>query len=269
MRLVYERAATDIRAKGGAGSAAWRFDVRNASAPVADVWIYDEISQLGVTADAFQATLAGITAREINLHVHSPGGNVFDAIAIYNSLRYHPARVTARVEGLAASAASIIVQAADKRVMMDHSQMMIHNTRVDIMNASAAEMDEIKDLLLRQDNVLAGIYHERTKGGAKKLEKILAAMSAETWFTAEEAVAFRLADSVESPKFQGEPTDAEGDEEEDVPVPDEEDDDEETPPFEEDEEEETPEDEDAPSGDFDSEFDTLMSELSDNLEALV
>jgi ATP-dependent protease ClpP protease subunit len=250
MRIIYPNRAGTIQNRT-AVNAAWKFEVRNAQGPVADVFIYDEISEFGVTADAFQATLAGVTSKEINLHVHSPGGNVFDGIAIYNALRSHPAHVTARVEGLAASAASVIIQAADRRVMMKHSQMMIHNTRAFIDNVSAADMDDIKDLLHRQDMVLAGIYHERTRGGARKLEKILQAMAAETWFTDAEAVAFGLADTVESPKFQGAPV--EPDEGGDYP-PD-------------------PDGVDdlaaeGGSDGFDAELATLIAELSDDLPAL-
>lgn len=220
--MKVQQAANDIVApigRAGTGPTGWAYRITNASAPTADVYLYAEISEMGVTADAFQAALSEVQSRAINLHVHSPGGNVFDGIAIYNALRTHPAHVTAYVEGLAASAASIIVQAADRRVMMRHSQMMIHNTRVDAFGVTAQDMDELKAILERQDSVLAGIYLERTKGGKAKLGKILEAMAAETWFTDEEAVKFRLADAVETPKFQGAPDDEDPDEEDAPPVP--------------------------------------------------
>jgi ATP-dependent protease ClpP protease subunit len=62
----------------------------------------------------------------INLHIHSPGGDVFDGIAIYNLLNKHPAKVTVHIDGLAASMASVIAMAGDRIVMPENALMMIH-----------------------------------------------------------------------------------------------------------------------------------------------
>lgn len=188
----------------------------------AEVFVYGEIGEWGITADQFRRDIDAITAPRITMRVSSPGGDVpIDGVAIYNTIRTHPAHVTAKVDGLAASIASVIVQAADERVMMKHSQMMIHNPWM-VWGGDAAEFRRAADLLERQTDVIAGIYHERTRGGQRKLDKILAAMAkdggAGTWMTAEEAVAFGLADSVETAKFQGGPQAMAGpDEDEDLP----------------------------------------------------
>src|SRR5438067_2429453 len=86
------------------------YTITNQVGPVAEIRIYDEIWFLGVNADDFARDLDAITAPEIVVAINSPGGDVFDAIAIYNALRNHDARITTRVDGVAASAASLIVQ---------------------------------------------------------------------------------------------------------------------------------------------------------------
>ena len=175
--------------------------------------IYGEIGFWGITAQQFNEDLRSITAKRVEMRVSSPGGDVFDAIAIYNLIRSHPAHFTARVDGLAASAASVVIQAADERVMMPHSQQMIHKAWA-MTIGNADDHAESVDLLNRQDHVIASIYHERTKGGQRKLEKIQQAMAAETWFTDEEAVAFGIADRVEKPSWQADPP---GDDTDDEP----------------------------------------------------
>lgn len=174
------------------------YTIKNQAGPVAELLIFDEIWFLGVNAEDFARDLQAITAPEILVRVNSPGGDVFDAIAIYNSLRAHPATVTVRVEGIAASAASVIVQAADKRVMMGGSQMMIHEPW-GMAVGPASEIREFADLLDRQTDVLAGIYAARSEKDAEHFRTLMAG-SSDVWFTAEEAVAEGLADEISDPK---------------------------------------------------------------------
>lgn len=192
------------------------WSVRNAAgekgAP-AELDLYGEIGYYGVTAVQFNEDLRGITASKVEMRVNSPGGDVFDAMAIYNLIRSHPAHFTARVDGLAASAASVIVQAADERVMMPHAQLMIHKAWGMTVGNSDDHLDTAA-LLARQDSIIVDVYLERTRGGKAKREKIEKAMAAETWFTDDEAVAFGLADRVEKPAWQAEAPD-DGDDEDD------------------------------------------------------
>ena len=149
----------DRRPKAATGR--W-FDIRNATGPVATIRIYDEIGYWGVTADDLARELAAVTAPEIEVQINSPGGDVFDGLAIYNALRMHKAKVTTRVDGLAASAASVIVQAGDRRVMVKSAQMMIHEAW-GLAIGPAAELREFADLLDMQNDVLAGIYADRDR----------------------------------------------------------------------------------------------------------
>src|SRR5690606_6687884 len=88
-----------------------------------DIHIYDVIDS--TTAKAVKTVLA--SNAEVTLHINSPGGSVLDALAIYSILRAHNGTVTAVVDGLCASAATIVMLAADEVVMAQHSLLMVHN----------------------------------------------------------------------------------------------------------------------------------------------
>lgn len=156
----------------------------------AEVVIYDEIGYWGVTAAAFMDEVRAITADKIDLRLNSPGGDVFDGIAIHNVLRSHPATVTTYVDSLAASIASVIALAGDRVVMQPHSQMMIHDAW-GLTVGNADDMREMAALLDKQSNNVAGIYAEKAGGSEADWRTV---MKAETWYTADEAVDAGLAD---------------------------------------------------------------------------
>lgn len=166
---------------------------------VAVIRLYDPIDSYGgwwgVSAKEFVEALdaldEGVT--EIQLHINSPGGEVFEAIAIMNALRQHPARVVATVDGLAASAASVLAAAADELVMAPNTELMIHDAW-GICVGNAADMRDIAGRLDQLSDNLASVY-ARKAGGA--VEEWREAMRAEQWFTADEAVSAGLADRVE------------------------------------------------------------------------
>ena len=162
----------------------------------ADVMIYDEIGYWGITAADFVGQIDALDVATINLRLNSPGGDVYDAIAILNSLRNHDATVNVTVDGLAASAASFIAMAGDSVTMERNSEMMIHDAMglviggPDDMTAFAERLNAISDNI-------ASIYAERAGGTA---EDWRVAMNAETWYSAQEAVDAGLADKVTEPK---------------------------------------------------------------------
>ncbi|MFE3229333.1 head maturation protease, ClpP-related [Nocardia sp. NPDC059228] len=162
----------------------------------ATVYLFDEIdSYWGVAAEDFVRELDAIDADEIVVKINSPGGNVFDGLAIMNALIAHPAKVTTSVEGLAASAASFIAMAGDERIMRPGAEMMIHNAWT-VAIGSAADLRAAADQLDRTSANLASIYAERSGG---EIAEWQAAMDAETWYSADEAVTAGLADRVEKP----------------------------------------------------------------------
>jgi len=158
-----------------------------------DVFVYDSIGGwFGMYADEFIEALGAVKTSKINLRLNSPGGSVFEGIAIANAIRSHPAHVTVTVDSLAASIASVIALAGDRVVMMPQSQFMVHNAS-GAAYGDASEMTKMADLLDKQSLNIAQAYAEHT---GRPLAEWQAYMADETWFTAEEAVAAGLADAV-------------------------------------------------------------------------
>ena len=94
----------------------------------AELSIYDEIGAYGVSAKAFIAEMGALdTGTDLELRLNSPGGSVFDAVAIYNALQRHDGKVTVTIDGIAASAASYIAMAGDEIVMPENAFLMIHD----------------------------------------------------------------------------------------------------------------------------------------------
>ncbi len=137
----------------------------------AEISIYDEIGMWGVTAKDFISDLKKVEAKELTLFINSPGGSVFDGLAIYNSLRQHPANVTVKVMGVAASAASFIAMAGDRIVMPENAFLMVHNP----MGAVFGNADEMRDWADTLDKIaasLVGIYVARTGKDEKEIKEL-------------------------------------------------------------------------------------------------
>lgn len=173
------------------GAADW-YRIRNLGENEAEVVIYDEIGWFGVSAQQFIRELRDITASKITLRVNSPGGEVYDGIAIYNLLRSHPAHVTTYVDGIAASIASVIALAGDKVIMQPHSQLMVHDPWA-MCIGNASDMEDMAARLGKHADDIAAVYAERAGGTVAEWRE---RMSAEMWLSAEEAVAVGLADEV-------------------------------------------------------------------------
>jgi ATP-dependent protease ClpP protease subunit len=169
--------------------------VDEAGEPVASVSIYGDIGSWGITAAAFVEELKAVDAAEVNLYLNSPGGEVFDGLAIHNALRSHRARVMVQVDALAASIASVIAMAGDRIVMSPHSQMMIHDAS-GVTQGNPEELREYAEFLDRQSDNIAAVYAERAGGTVKQWR---ARMRDETWYFADEAVEAGLADEVAKP----------------------------------------------------------------------
>lgn len=141
-------------------------------------------------AEALASLPTGTT--DITMRINSPGGEVFEAVAIMNLLRDHQARITARVDGIAASAASFLAASADELIMGGNTELMIHDAwGLAIGNAEA--MHAYADMLNRVSDDIAGVYDAKAGGGTASWRDY---MKAESWFTADEAVSLGLADSV-------------------------------------------------------------------------
>jgi ATP-dependent protease ClpP protease subunit len=164
----------------------------DAKAPTtADVYVFDGIGgYFGVTAADFVKDVAGLDVDELVLHLNSPGGVASEGVAIANVLRSHKAKVTVRVDGMAASAASVIAMAGDEVIMGVGSMLMIHDPW-SMALGNAADLDKEKRALDAIGDALASTYAAKAGGTAADWREV---MRAEAWYTAEEAVAAGLAD---------------------------------------------------------------------------
>lgn len=171
----------------------WKIENKAPAGGPTLVSIYDEIGLFGVSAGEFLAELSGVDG-DLDVHVNSPGGDVFDAIAIYNSLKARRGIVAITIDGLAASAASFIAQAASPGhlEMAPFSTMMIHDGFAAGIG-NAADMRDLADQLDAASDNIAAIYAERT---GKPAAYWRAKMKATTWYKDHEAVTDGLADRV-------------------------------------------------------------------------
>ncbi|TKV61861.1 Clp protease ClpP [Nakamurella flava] len=176
------------------------YEIRNeaSGSEPAQVLIYGDIGDSwwgeSVSASQFVRDLTEVDADAIDFHIHSPGGDAFDGLAIANAIRTHKARTTAYVDGLAASAASYIATAADEVVMGVGAELMIHDAW-GMAIGNVEDMTAMADLLGHLSDNIASLYAIKAGG---KPEDWRAAMRAETWYSADEAVEAGLADRVAS-----------------------------------------------------------------------
>lgn len=158
----------------------------------AEIWLYDEIGRWGISAKQFAQDLKALgDIKHIDLRIHSPGGDVFEGMAIYNLLKHHPAKITVHIDGLAASMGSVIAMAGDIINMPENSMMMIHKPW-GIQYGDADDMRQYADLLDQVEGNLVSAY--RRTGLSD--DEIKALLKQETWYTGAEAVAAGFADNV-------------------------------------------------------------------------
>lgn len=161
-----------------------------------EIIIYDEIGAWGITARQFAQELRALgDVRQLDVRIHSPGGDVFEGIAIYNILKAHPAHVDVWIDGLAASMASVIAMAGNVVHMPANAMMMIHKP----WGAQGGEADDMRkyaDLLDKVEGTLVQAYAEKS---GKPADEIHALLKAVTWMDGSEAVAAGFADQITEP----------------------------------------------------------------------
>jgi len=165
-----------------------------------DIFIYGDIESYkfvdeDTTATSFKNDLDNLgNVSDINLYINSPGGNVFEGLAIHNMLKRHKAKVTVNVDALAASISSVIAMAGDVIRMPSNSMMMIHNALAGMVG-NAEELRKMADDLERITNSTKETYLTKSNGKLTE-DKLTELMDAETWLSAYEAVQYGLADEV-------------------------------------------------------------------------
>lgn len=182
---AFDRWNPGVKAAGESGEA-------ERSISIYDAIGYDYWTGEGVTARRVAAALRSMGPGPVTVNVNSPGGDVFEGLAIYNLLREHDGEVTVKVLGLAASAASFIAMAGDKVQIARAGFLMIHNSWV-IASGNRNDMREIADWLEPFDAAMADIYATRTGLDAKAVAKL---MDAESWIGGAAAVEQGFADEL-------------------------------------------------------------------------
>ena len=173
------------------------FSINALSDDTAEVVIYDEIGGWGITAKQFSEQLVSVAdgKSRILLKLHSPGGDVFEGLAIYNMLRGHPATVEVEIAGLAASMGSVIAMAGDVVRIPENAWMMIHNPW-GVQGGDAEAMREYADLL---DKVSGSMINAYAAKCGKTADEIRQMMAKTTWMDGNDAVANGFADEVLQP----------------------------------------------------------------------
>jgi len=157
-----------------------------------DIFIYDEIGVHGITAKSFLQDLKDLKGKDITLHINSTGGDVFEGQAIYTALKNYTGKVTAKIEGLAASMATVIALAADTIEMTSNSLFMIHSPMSNVFG-NKSQMRRQVNALEKVESTMLNVYSKRT--GLDE-EKISFMLEAETWLSAEEAKEMGFVDSI-------------------------------------------------------------------------
>ena len=167
------------------------YEIQNGADGVTEMYIYDEIGWLGVEAEVFVQDLKRLKG-EVLVRINSPGGSVWDGMAIYNAIRERKEPTNTIVDGLAASAASYIAVAGHKISIAENAFLMIHEPWSGVIGP-ASEMRKEADLLDKVNEQIINMY---VKKSGKAFDEIQAAMADETWLNGKDAVEWGLADEV-------------------------------------------------------------------------
>jgi ATP-dependent Clp protease protease subunit len=160
-----------------------------------EIFLYDAIGSSFwgmIDSGTVLPDLAKMSGRRVTLRISSPGGSVDEGRAIYNALKRHQGGVDVVVDSSAYSVASYIAMAGDRVVMAKNAMMMVHNPWTVAMG-SAAELRKTADVLDKYRDSIVSAYTDKTKVSKAK---VMAIMDAETWYTADEAVAAGFASEV-------------------------------------------------------------------------
>lgn len=181
----------------------WRFENKVSSEGSSTLYLDGDISSVTwwgdeVTPEEFRNELRQMKG-DLTVHINSQGGDVFAGVTIYNALRdYGRGKVIVKVDGIAASIASVVAMAGDEIIMSPGSMMMVHNPwtmgvgSADELRKTADALDEIKDAILP-------IYVDRSGQSQETVKEL---MDNETWMTAEKAVELGFADTVQKAKVE-------------------------------------------------------------------
>jgi ATP-dependent Clp endopeptidase proteolytic subunit ClpP len=168
------------------------YNLISKSPDTTDVLIYDTIGDWGITAKQFVEDFNGIKTAKIRVRINSAGGSVHDGMAMHNAIKEHPAEVSCRIDGLAASAAAFVAMAGDTVHCSKNAFVMVHNPMAVVFGGSD-QLRKEAGILDKLTDVIAQVYVDKS---GKTLDECKTAMRDETWFNAKEAKEFGLVDTV-------------------------------------------------------------------------
>jgi len=174
-----------------ARSKSWfNFDCKAPDNPT--IYIYGTIGAYDIGAKDFVKELNGIKAKEATLRMHSPGGNVFEGMTIFNAIEEHPATIKGQVDGMCGSICSVISMACSNLTMAKGSMMMIHNAS-GVSMGNSKEMRKTADVLDQIDVIQAKAYQAKTGMSLRDLKEL---MDKETYMNADKAKSLGFCDAV-------------------------------------------------------------------------
>lgn len=179
----------------------WKIKNEVESASV-ELYLYGQIAEESwrendKSAKEFADDLAACGGKNITLRINSPGGDIFAAQAIYNVLKAYPGKVTAHIDGICASAATVVACGAGKVVMPKNALYMIHNPMACVFDMLDAEaLRKMADTLAKVKETVVNVYKDRA-GGKMSVDEIIRFMDEETWMSAEEALEKGLIDEID------------------------------------------------------------------------
>lgn len=164
------------------------FKIENLSEDEAEIFIYDYIGFPFNDAGELICSLSDLSGKPVNARIHSPGGDVFDAMAIYNAFKTYPGKVTMTVDSMAASSASIIMLAGKEVKAYENSMVMVHEPW-SLVCGNQFEMRDFADILGKISDNMVDIYAENSNLGKRDIRALLKGDGKQdgTYMTAKEA----------------------------------------------------------------------------------
>lgn len=156
------------------------YKIENVTDDEAEILIYDAIGWPFNDAAEFIQAIRGITSKKITIRINSPGGDVFDGIAISNAIASHPSKPITRIESLAASAASYIAVSGHEKQAYKNTMIMIHEPMTGLWG-NQHDLRDAADILKQINEQMIDIYADNTNVGKRELKSML---KDETWMTA-------------------------------------------------------------------------------------
>jgi ATP-dependent protease ClpP protease subunit len=148
------------------------YEIKAQEKDSAEIIIYDVIGWPFNDAAELVRNLSGMTQGTIMVRINSPGGDVFDAMAIFNALQSHSSKIVTRIESLAASSASFIALAGKEVQAFQNAMLMIHNSWT-YMAGNQYDLQEVSDILSKIDENMVNIYSENSKVGKKEIREMM------------------------------------------------------------------------------------------------